>query len=438
MQKIVSITGLLIIAALLLLNGCIKEEFDKPPVLIPKVDFPATLSILELKSAYSGTSVDLIGDTILIAGMPVANPVIQGIVVGNDESGNLYKTLIIQDHSGGIELKIDKTGLYNEYRLGQRIFIKCKGLYLGNYGTLVQLGYIYQGGIGRIPDIMIKDHLFRDSLPGLAPVPAITTIGGLSTNILSTLVRFDSVFFDDGDAGLEFAPQTADATNRNLFDKNGNVIIVRTSKYANFAASPIPAGIGSVVGVLSKFNNDWQLYIRDAKDLVNFKTDPNQNYILKNSFSSAPANWVMFSVASNKNWEHDAAEGFMKVNGYGGDAASDDWLITPALALTGSNNYFLSFDTWTRYSDSGIPAPLEAMISTDYVGSGNPLPATWTPLAATISPANSQAWTGSGDVSLNAFAGQTVYVAFRYQSSGTGSNSSSSWQLDNVKLWGTP
>lgn len=436
MKKIQSITGLLFIAAILLFNGCVNEEFDKPPIVIPKVDFPSNISIADLKATYTGTGVNLIGDTLVTANGNVINPVIQGIVVGNDESGNLYKTMIIRDLSGGLELKLDQTGLYNEYRVGQRIFIKCKGLYLGNYGGLVQLGYLFQGNIGRIPQIMIADHLFRDSLPGSAPRPSISSISGLGASVLSTLVRFDNVHFDDGDVELEFAPQIAEATNRVLLDSNGTPILVRTSKYANFASKLVPAGSGSVVGVLSIFNGDFQLYIRDAKDLIGFNPAAAGNIILQQTFSASPANWTNFSVASNKNWEHDAGEACMKVNGYEGDAASDDWLITPPITLSGSNNYILTFKSWTQYTDNGNSNPVEALISTDYIGSGNPLPAAWTPLAATFPAAHTMAWTISGDVSLNAYANQTVYIAFRYRSSGTTSNSASSWKLDSFKLTG--
>lgn len=438
MNKITSFSLISALILVVFMSGCINEEFDKPPVLVPKVSFPSNISIADLKSTYTGTGVNLIGDSLITAADTIINPVIQGIVVANDESGNLYKTMIIRDASGGIELKLDKTGLYNEYRVGQRIFIKCKGLYLGNYGGLVQLGYIYQGSIGRIPQIMIPNHLFRDSLPGPAPVPQVKTISGLSAADLSTLVRFDAMHFDDADVGQEFAPQLADATNRTLLDASDLPILVRSSKYANFASNPVPAGNGSVVGVLSIYNGDYQLYIRDTKDLINFDPSAGGNVLLQDAFSTAPTGWISFSVASNKDWAHDATNLCMKANGYGGDVASDDWLISPAVNLTGNNNYILNFKTWTRYTDNGYPFPVEAFISTDYIGSGNPMPATWTPLSATFPAAHSQAWTSSGDISLNAYANQVVYIAFRYRSSGTSSSTSSEWRLDNFKLVGKP
>lgn len=41
------------------------------------------------------------------------NIVIGGQVVSEDRSGNVYKSIYIQDATGGIELKIGKNALYN-------------------------------------------------------------------------------------------------------------------------------------------------------------------------------------------------------------------------------------------------------------------------------------------------------------------------------------
>ena len=38
-------------------------------------------------------------------------------------------------------MKIGSTGLYNDYKLGQTLYVKCEGLTLGNYGGMLQIGY---------------------------------------------------------------------------------------------------------------------------------------------------------------------------------------------------------------------------------------------------------------------------------------------------------
>ena len=67
--------------------------------------------------------------------------VIKGKVTTSDQAGNLYKTLYIQDETAGIEIKIGKNGLYNEYKLGQTIDVQLQDLTVGNYRGMLNIGY---------------------------------------------------------------------------------------------------------------------------------------------------------------------------------------------------------------------------------------------------------------------------------------------------------
>ena len=172
-------TGLMLLGTSEYFAGCVNGDFDEPPIYLPSVDFESNTTIAALKTSY--TSFKLIEDSIII----------QGIVVANDESGNLYKKIIIQDSTAGIELALDKTSLYNEFKLGQRIFVKCKGMYIGDYNNLIQLGYLFEGAIGRLPEVFISEHLFRDSLPGTVPEAQVTELTGLNSFLISKLVKFE-------------------------------------------------------------------------------------------------------------------------------------------------------------------------------------------------------------------------------------------------------
>ena len=246
---------ILIILITLVINACEKKEFDKPPINVPVVEFNANTSIKQLKDKYNGTC-DTITDDIII----------QGVVIANDESGNFYKTLIIQDNTAGIELKIDKSYLYTEYKVGQRIYIKCKNLFLGDYNGTIQLGYIYNNSIGRIPDVLVNEHIFRDSLPGTPPKPVKVDITDLDDFLISQLIQVENVSFDT--PNVLFAEQTSSATNRNIRNEGGYTLIVRTSQYADFAQSLIPSGNKTITGVLSKYNKDFQLYLRNISDIA--------------------------------------------------------------------------------------------------------------------------------------------------------------------------
>lgn len=409
------------VLTVLFFSACVQEDFDVPDIVIPVVDFDSNLSIADLKAGYTGV-LDSIGE----------DTIIQGIVVANDESGNFYKTIVIQDETAGIEIKIDRYDMYTEFKVGQKVFIKCRGLYLGDYGGLVQIGYIYDNDIGRIPDILVDNHVFRDSLPGVAPTPVTLTIPALSPTYTSMLIRLDSVHFVE--VGQTYATST-ETTNRTIEDKNGNQLLLRTSNYASFAADNIPAGEGSVVGILSIYNSDYQFYLRDLNDLVDwdYGAATEQNIIFE-TFDVTPTGWTIYSTASTEDWYWSSSYLCMAISGYGGDVGSDDYMVSPSIDLTNATNPILNFRSWTKYTDGGFAQPVEVMISNDYTGSGDPSIASWTNLTAIWSATGSETWTSSGDIDLSSYIGSTVYIAFRYQSSGTGTGSTSNWEIDEFKV----
>lgn len=159
--------------------------------------------------------------------------------------------------------------------------------------------------------------------------------------------------------------------------------------------------------------------------------------VIDEDFSNCPVSgWVNYSVASDKNW--DCSANTISINGYGGNTASDDWYISPALDLDNYNNEILTFKTWLQYSDDGITDPeVKLEYSTNYSGSGDPSSATWNTLSYTFpTSSQQQTWTNSGNVDMSGITGNSVYLAFHYTSSGTGSRTSAYWQVDDVLLVG--
>ncbi len=266
----------LVIAALIVLStsSCLKDDFDAPDMIEPVYNGPAaSISIADLKAKVPASGVLQIEPQ--NNGVPT---VIEGVVTGNDVSGNIYKTLYIQDNNGAaLTISIDKTNMYNTYRVGQRLFVKCDDLYLGQYGGSPQLGYLYEGGIGRIPATYVDAHFFVDGYvdKNQTPAPkAITSASALTDADKSLLVTLVNVSFVDANGSIPYSDPTPVgsnpiSTNRTLKFADGSTIYVRTSSAANFSSLPMPIGTGNLTGIMSKFNNDWQLYIRDITD-VNF------------------------------------------------------------------------------------------------------------------------------------------------------------------------
>ena len=131
-------------------------DYGKADVYEP-VTMTPNRTIMELKSMYSNAPVKIEDDI-----------VIGGQVVSEDKTGNIYKSLYIQDASGAIELKIGKNGLYNDYKLGQWVYVKCSGLTLGAYNGMLQLGYEDASGEYETSYLevqyIIDTHVFRGKM----------------------------------------------------------------------------------------------------------------------------------------------------------------------------------------------------------------------------------------------------------------------------------
>jgi len=418
MNKFINRSILLGLSAIVLtLTACVKGDFETPPIFIPKVNFKANSTISALLLKYPGAC-DSVKDTVIIS----------GIVTANDESGNLYKKIVIQDGSAGLEVELDQTSLYTDYRIGQRLFIKCKGMYLGRYNNLPQLGYIYNGSIGRLPATFIKQHIFPDSLPGKPVEPLVIIPTSLNISMVNKLVRLEGVSFTDagspwadaaasGDRGLEGGPTT---------------FVVRTSNFANFATEAIPSGSGTIQGILSLFGTTYQLTIRDTSDIIGFK---NIKTFFSESFASGLGAFTTVSVLGDQVWTYNATYG-ATISGFANSAnnANEDWLISPAINLTGANTGILKFSHAINKGDlASVQSDHTVWISKDY-SSGTPTSATWVQLSVPGYPVGSN-WTfvSSGDVVIpTAYLGQTnVKIAFKYLSSST---QSATWEIKSVKV----
>ena len=61
---------------------------------------------------------------------------VKGRIITSDRSGNFYKSFYIQDDANGpgIEIKVGRTSLHNDYKVGQTVYIFLDGLAVGEYG----------------------------------------------------------------------------------------------------------------------------------------------------------------------------------------------------------------------------------------------------------------------------------------------------------------
>ena len=132
---------IILLSAAVLFAGCgefqpvftVKYPDPQEQKIYTDDDFGKIMTIAEVKDMYAANG-----------SKPYKvrkNCVIKGQVTTSDQVGNLYKSLYIQDETAGIEIKIGKNGLYNEYKLGQWLYVDCTDLTVGDYNGMINIGY---------------------------------------------------------------------------------------------------------------------------------------------------------------------------------------------------------------------------------------------------------------------------------------------------------
>lgn len=266
LNQLMSITA---IGCLLFILSC-NKKFDQPPIN-EDPDIPVTMTIQELKALYPAQ-----GSFITVE----EDKVISGIVVADDKSGNFYKQIVIQDQTGGIPIRMDQNSLYASYPVGRRVYVKVKGLMLGDYGGNIQLGldsvrdrdgkYL---NLGLIPSALFSKYLITGSF-GNEVAPKIVKPsefnGSANDPLLNILVQINNAEFKDADLAKTYADATQKVSAVNFTIKpcdDTKSIVMRNSSYATFAGLPVPQGNGPLIGISSVFNKTIQLTIRDTADV---------------------------------------------------------------------------------------------------------------------------------------------------------------------------
>jgi hypothetical protein len=258
--------AVIVMATCLVSTSCEKKFTEPPPDGEPGL--VATITIKDVKARYT-------------TGFPVAitdDAVIEGIVSCDDRSGNYYQQIAIQDATGGVLLRLAGNNLFNNYPVGRKLFVKLKGLYLGQYSGTLQFGggvdtpYINQGGVTLLAANLQDQHIIKGAL-NQPLVPQVVTISQLTTGIqdkyVSTLVKLEGFEFASGELGKNYADdnQSGNRIIQGCTNPTTNRLTLRTSNYSNFATRRVAQGNGDIIGIYSFFGSTKQFTIRDTTDV---------------------------------------------------------------------------------------------------------------------------------------------------------------------------
>ena len=268
-----TIKYLTMLALSLIMTTSCMNEFSEPSFQPPFGNNEigaANTTIAELKAKYasiiSGNGVEEVTE----------ETIIEGVVVANDETGNVYKQFIINDETGAIIIGVNDVGLYAMVPIGQRVRISCKGLHIGGYGKMAQIGGLYNGKVGRMSKYVYPKHVRLIGTPDQNQAelkPELideTFFTNENKEKLAKFVRLENITITEADGTALWAPEEL-MNSSNVVERNIKIgstkIVLRMSTYADFANEPIPTGLLNINGVMTRYNDYWQFVISSTDDI---------------------------------------------------------------------------------------------------------------------------------------------------------------------------
>jgi hypothetical protein len=283
--------GLLAAAAMTGFTAC-QDDIDTPDLVgeVPVATLTPNSTILEVKEKFWKDTTpycDTIGTK-----ENGEHYIIKGRVISSDYSGNIYKSIYIQDETAALPFSVNQYNLYLTLRVGQEVVVDLTGMYIGRYGGLEQMGYpqwsassnAYQPTF--MQPALFSSHYQLNGLPEPAKVDTIlvSSIADLASHATDAaylqkmqgqLVRINNVAFNQTEDGV--LGSYHENVNTYITDTSGTqTLTIRTSGYSTFWNNAIPTERGDVVGILGYYlstsdtSSSWQITLIDANGLMNF------------------------------------------------------------------------------------------------------------------------------------------------------------------------
>lgn len=367
---------------------------------------------------------------------------IKAVVTGNDVSGNIYNQVSVQDASGAIIIAINGSGLSGYLPVGQEILVSLKGLYIGSYKKLPQIGGVNTKlsdgslGMGKIERAIWNEH-FKILNPGEADASTVvpeefdltklTDAAYMDANV-GKLMTLKKVKFASANGTNVWAPDDSNTSLELIDAETGKKIsssnlVVRNSGYSKFANEVVPQGVFDITGIFTRYNNTWQIVLRSTDDLKQVVLA-----YLSEPFDASQGNFTIDNIKLADGvefvWKWASAAYGMKASGYvnGSKQELQSRLKSPAIDLKSAKSAKLMFDQAINFA-SDMKQECKVQISTD----GK----TWTDLDVQGYPTENS-WTFvSSTADLTKYCGKTIYIGFLYSSSPTGAPT---WEVKNFAV----
>lgn len=251
-------------------DGFFRSDWDVPSLACNTKFGSANISLADIVALTPNSDTHTITEDYIF----------EGYVVSSDETGNIYKTIIIQDDpvnpTVGLAISVNRSNTYADYPVGTKLSINAKGLAIGKNGrgavpTIGSVGTNANYPVGYIADVDIEKHIAKTCENGsyvvanVVPVELNSLNEARNNKYINILVKVSGVQFKDADGTLAYYSSTS--ADRTLVNNNREEAVLRTSQYASFASQALPTGSGDITFIVGKYNTTFQMQIRSTADV---------------------------------------------------------------------------------------------------------------------------------------------------------------------------
>lgn len=174
----------------------------------------------------------------------------KGYVTSSDAEGNFYRTMVVEDGSGAVEIKLGTYNIASQYPIGTEVALSLKGTAIMVERGVVQLGLPPQSFDASPREMevaeVIDKHIIRSG-NSVNTTPLECEIKQINGSLCGRLICVERLHYmppaEEEEAAL------LEGYHR-FVDKEGNIIYLYTSEYADFAKLEIPRGATTLQGVL--------------------------------------------------------------------------------------------------------------------------------------------------------------------------------------------
>ena len=438
------------------LSSCVNDDsYDVPENTLKTYELTPTIAVNQIVATSTPV-------------LYTADDIIEAYVTSSDEKGTFYKSISFQDLKNtattikGFSVPLNITTLYGKgFTPGRKVYIKLKGLYVANVFGSLQIGSLFEGEIGRIAENVWQNHL----LPSATIVPESDLVRPFSLSAAyadvnqNTLIDLSPVQFDESSINRTYydVDSGGGATNHAIIaTSGGSSRILRMSSFSPFSGNIVPSGSGTIRGVLTKYDTDFQFIVRYESDfkLISPRVDVFPPIVgnaiqylgaFTENFESYTAGsattgqnnfpkYVNDPVVGSKTWRTRTSSGtkYIEMSSFGNPVENNRTLFIVPVDMTAANN--LSFKTRTNFYNGET---LKVYYSTNYVPGSAISSATLVNITSnfTFSTANTStaSFTNSGVYSIPTSVTGNGFFIFEYTGSGlTSPTLTTNMQIDDI------